>query len=266
MADNKGTLCARMARLGVLLAGCTAAAQVLAFAVAVTPPRVELAAKPGETVRQVIEISNMERGAQSLHFKTMDWSLTPAGGVVAQDALTAASCRPWFRLERPDVSLGGGAKVRYRTEVHVPADAPDQECRAMVSIEGADATTKNLPMAGRLGIIYYVRVGHAAASLTLERAEVRLLQGQRVPGLWFRNAGTASGRLQGYLTVVDSKGVQIEASMSTFPILPGEHRWMFLQLEKEGAQWSRLAWPLHVKGTLFAGKQQWKVDEWVKNG
>ena len=51
------------------------------FALAVVPPRFELQAKPGQKLREVIELSNTERSAGRYTIKTNDWTLNADASV-----------------------------------------------------------------------------------------------------------------------------------------------------------------------------------------
>src|SRR5450755_4444406 len=86
--------------LGVLLC---AAAHAQGFAALVSPPRFELAAKSGKTVRSVIEVSNRSTAPARYLIHTADWSLLPDFSVNFHDDLQEGSCRPWVAIERPEV-------------------------------------------------------------------------------------------------------------------------------------------------------------------
>src|SRR5438270_2513322 len=121
--------------LGVLV---SAPADAHGFAAQVSPPRFELAARAGKTVRNVIEVSNRSTAAGRYLIHTADWTLSPDFTVDFRDELQPGSCRPWVAIERPEVTVPGNGILRYRFEVSVPADAPPGECRFAVMIEGAD--------------------------------------------------------------------------------------------------------------------------------
>src|ERR1700730_1022731 len=106
------------------------------FAALVSPPRFELAAKPGKTLRGVIAVSNRSSTTARYLIHTADWTLAPDFSVNFYDALQPGSCRPWVAIERPQVEVPGGGTLRYRFEVAVPADAQPGECRFAVMIEG----------------------------------------------------------------------------------------------------------------------------------
>src|SRR5450432_4420137 len=181
--------------LGVLFC---AAAHAQGFAAQVSPPRFELTARPGKTVRSVIEVSNRSTTPGRYLVHTADWTLSPDFTVNFHDDLQPGSCRPWVAIERPEVVVPGGGTLRYRFEATVPANAPAGECRFAVMIEGAEpsiARTKGLdmPVTGRIGVIVYLTVGDGAPTLELLGPKVTTLNGQQVPTLRVHNSGTAHG-------------------------------------------------------------------------
>ena len=74
--------------LGSLLAG-SAAAQ--GFAAMVSPPRFELAGKPGKTLHGVFELSNRSTTPAKYRIHTADWTLAPDFTVNFEDALQPGS-------------------------------------------------------------------------------------------------------------------------------------------------------------------------------
>jgi fimbrial chaperone protein len=132
--------------------------QAQGFAALVSPPRFELATKPGKTLRGVIEISNRSTAPGHYVIHTADWNLARDFSVTFQDSLQPDSCRPWVSLERPAVEILGGGTMRYRFEVTVPADAPAGECRFAVMIEGAEPSIAmsqglSMPVTGTWGTV-----------------------------------------------------------------------------------------------------------------
>jgi hypothetical protein len=138
------------------------------FAAVVSPPRFELAVKPGERIRDVIEISNASDQPAKYRVRTGDWALGPDAGVTFSDAaLGPGSCRPWVAIERREILVPSGGRYRYRFEVQPPANTPAGECRFALLIEGDEHTVKTqsgltVPVSGRIGVIVYVIVGQAA--------------------------------------------------------------------------------------------------------
>lgn len=236
------------------------------FAALVSPPRFELTAKPGATLRSVIEVSNRSTGPGHYLIHSADWKLGPDFGVTFQDELQPDSCRQWVTLERPDVVVPGGATLRYRFELKVPADAQPGECRFAVMIEGADpsmAMNKGvlMPVTGRIGVIVYAVIGGGAPDLEVLAPLVATLNGQQVPTLRVHNSGTAHGRMSGFLTGTDAKGVSYDFTPADFPILPHEEREVFLTPSTGSDEHPTLTFPVTVKGTLEWGDRKTELNQ-----
>jgi len=236
------------------------------FAALISPPRFEVAAKPGKTLRNVIEVSNRSSAPAKYLIHTADWTLSPGFSVSFHDDLQPGSCRPWVALERPIVEVPGGGTLRYRFEVTVPADAPAGECRFAVMIEGAEpsiAASKglDLPITGRIGVIVYVTIGDGEPDLELLGPKITTLNGQLVPTLRVHNGGSAHGRMGGFLTGTDAKGISYDFTPADFPILPHEEREVFLTPSTAKDDHPTLTFPVTVKGTLEWGNHKTELNE-----
>jgi len=243
-----------------------AADDVQGFAAMVSPPRFELRVDPGKTERVVLEINNRALGNARYLVRTADWTLTPDFGVQFVDALQPNSCRPWVALERPEVAVPGGGGVRYRFEVSVPADAPRGECRFAIMVEGADAGMSaggnvSLPVNGRIGVIVYVAVGACAPDLEWFGPAVSTVNGRRVPSIRVHNGGDAHGRMGGFLTGTDAKGISYDFTPADFPILPQEERPVFLTPSTGDNDQPTLTYPVKVKGSLEWSGHKIDIDQ-----
>lgn len=241
-------------------------AQAQGFAASVSPPRVELATPAGQTVRQVLDINHASLQSGRYRVYTNDWVYQKDGTVAFSDELLPGSCRPWVALERRDLTIAAKGRHRFRVEVTVPALSPNAECRFAVMIEGQDPVQVQqegiaMPVSGRIAVIVYVAVGDAKAKLSV--AAHRTLAGPEstVALLDVKNAGNATGRLDGVLEAVDADGVKVELMPSNMPILPGETRSVALApLAPEGKAPPLLKYPLKVRGTLEIGKERLPLD------
>ena len=198
------------------------------FAAMVSPPRFELEAKPGETVRGVFELTNRADSTSEYLLRTADWTLSADYNVIFADDLQPGSCRPWVALERSSVSLPAGGTIHYRFEVAVPSTAPPGECRFAMLIEGKEASIAkagavSMPMTGRIGLIVYVTIGGASSSLELTGSKVVKVSGRDLPTLSMHNTGNAHGRVSGFLTGTDVNGVKYDFNPSDFPIIGRHH-------------------------------------------
>lgn len=267
-----------LALAGSFSLGFGAPAQAEEFALSVSPPRFEIAAQSGQTVRGVAELTNASGTATQLSFSTADWELTPQGGVTLSAAMKPGSCRPWVAIERHEIVLPAKAQLRYRFEVTPPAGTAPTECRFAIVVSGSEASVSpgenvSFPVGGQIALIVYVTIGEARPKLRIVKAAVAAVNGVRTPVLIVENTGLAHGRLSAFLDGTDAAGKKREFAPSTLPILPGETRMIALNIENDGdaveAQ-SRLpapggkaepiAYPLTVGGIISDSISTFKFD------
>ncbi len=239
------------------------------FAALVSPPRFEVAGKPGAMLREVIEVTNRSAAAGRYRLHTADFVLGTDYGVTFHDELLPGSCRPWVAIERPVVDLPGGGTIRYRFEVQLPADAPAGECRFAIMVEADEPTvakvgTVQLPVVGRIGVIVYVTVGDAAPKIEIFGPTTIALNGKQVPALRMHNSGTAHTRMSGFLTGKDASGRKFDFTPSDFPILPGDTRDVFFTPSTSDDQSPTLTYPVSVQGTLEWADQSTELNELFK--
>ncbi|MDB5941590.1 MAG: hypothetical protein JWQ13_1156 [Ramlibacter sp.] len=239
---------------------CAATCVHADFSFAISPPRFELTAKPGERVRQTIEITNASTTPGTLLIRTADWTFRSDDTVVLEDELRAGSCRPWVAIERRELTVPPRQPYRFRFEVAPPAGQAPVECRFAIMLEGKESSfagaTQSVPLGARVGVIVYVRVGDVAPELSVQDGRVEVRNGSPVAVIDVRNSGTAHGRLDGFLTGTDAQGQPLDVSAANTPILPGETRSIALKLTRQGDPNTvvQAAFPITVKGKLEWGK------------
>ena len=118
-----------------------------------------------------------------------------------------------------------------------------------------------MPVTGRIGVIVYLTVGKGAPDLEMLGPKIAELNGRQVPALRMHNSGTAHGRVTGFLTGTDAKGVSYDFTPSDFPILPHEQRDVFLTPSTATDDHPTLAFPVTVKGTLEWGSHSTAIDQ-----
>lgn len=260
----------------LLAAAALAAAPARAgFDVAISPPRLELHAKPGDTVRQTVSINNVGNNPERYLTKTTDWELGAAGEALFQEgAPKKGSCRPWVKLERHEIAVAAGETRNYRFEVHVPENAGNGECRfaLLVSSDAGTVTPSGgsfiqIPIVGRLAVIVYVTIGDAKPDMKLERIGMQKVSGKSLPVATFRNNGNAHGRVSGRLEALDANRRKIDLIADESVILPNSAHGITLN----PLDWSSgegktpafdLAPPMHIRGTLqFLGGGEIKIDQ-----
>ena len=258
---------ARTRTVGMLvsaLLGLSTAHPALAqgFGASISPPRFELQLKPGQTLRQVIDIQHVGLQAGRFRVYTNDWTLQADGSVAFSEALAPDSCRPWVALERRELSVEPNARYRYRFELSAPTDAAVRECRFAIMVEGVDPArvaqaNLNIPVGGRIAVIVYAAIGGAAPRLEVTAHRVAQVNGRALPVLEVRNTGNAHGRMEGFLNGADAAGQDFELSPSDLPILPGASRTVpLMPVTEERKPLPPIQYPFKVKGTLEWGAQR----------
>ena len=214
--------CAGLAALSLVI-GLPARANE--FALSVTPPRFELSAQAGQTIRAVAELSNASGAPTDLTFATAEWELTSDGGVILSNPLKPGSCRPWVAIERQRVTLQPKAQLRYRFEITPPANTTPVECRFAILVSGAEERVSpganfSFPVSGQIALMVYVAVGDVKPRLRIVKADVAKINGAQTPVLMIENTGTAHGRLSAFLSGTDAAGKKREFAPSTLPGWP----------------------------------------------
>jgi hypothetical protein len=243
------------------------------FSATVSPPRFELQGKPGEVIREIVEIDNAGDTPALFALRTADWDLTDSGGLtIFPPELQPNSCRPWVRIERRALRLQAQSGKRFRFEIHVPEDAPEGECRVALLVESGDdssilARAKNIsfPIDGRIAIIIYVSIGNAAPELSVQSLRLQDVNGRLTPVVLLENSGNAHGRPSGFLEGRDASGKRIDFAVAQTPILPGRSRATAIwENIAEGSEATKVTPPLQLKGTIEwrGGKQ--KIDTTLK--
>ena len=232
------------------------------FSAAITPPRFELEVDAGKTQRSVLEITHGGVQAGTYRIYTSDWTMADDGNInFDSEALRPGSCRPWVALERREVQIAPSAKLRFRFEISVPADAQAQECRFALMVESAEQTIGSgavqIPMNGRIGVIVYARVGAVRSDLGIVELKAVAGEAQTVPALIVKNAGTATGRFTGFVSATLPDGSVVDLTPNSIPILPGMQRVVELlplpPADRPTQPAPQLKWPLRVKGSLESG-------------
>lgn len=234
------------------------------FELAVSPSRLELAARSGQRLGQALALHNLSANAAALAFRTLDWTLSESGELSYHDALLPGSCRPWVTLERRTRSVPARSRVPFRLQIDPPADAPRGECRFMVAIEGLEpahqaqlqgqGASLQLPVGGRIAVAVYVAVNGARPQLELLHLGSDSIRTQRRAVVTVRNRGDAHGRLDGALEATDADGREWELLPDNGPILPGHTRTLALNARPVGSlpagAPAQPRFPLRVQGQL----------------
>lgn len=242
------------------------------FELGVAPSRFELSARPGTRVGQSMSLQNVSDQSTDVAVRTLDWNMTPEGGINYHEDLGPGSCRPWVTLERRRLTLGPRAREAYRFQVDIPSDAPRVECRFMIALEGAEpaATSKlgsggaavSLPVSGRIAIAVYIAINGAQPKLEVENLSTQLLRGRRLPTVTITNKGDAHGRLDGALDATDARGQKFELVPDASPLLPGQTRTLAFtaRTNAPGQKLDEPVYPIKAGGRLDWENGSFKVE------
>lgn len=256
---------------GVLLMAGTAPANAAAFEVAISPSRFEISGKSAGRLGQSLNIFNVGTSTTEVSVRTLDWSYSDTGNIAYHDELLPGSCRSWVTLERKTVRVAPQAKVAFRFQVDVPADAARGECRFMLAVEGIEpayqaqlqgsGASLNLPVNGRIAVAVYVLVNGAEPKLEVNDLGVKDINGKRTPFITVTNKGDAHGRLDGGLESVDAKGQKFDLLPESTPIMPGQTRTLPLQPRAEPNQKPpEVTFPIQSTGQLDWEMGSFKVN------
>ena len=91
--------------------------------------------------------------------------------------------------------------------------------------------------------------------------KIAALNGKQVPTLRVHNSGNTHGRMGGFLTGTDAKGISYDFTPSDFPILPHEEREVFLTPSTATDDHPTLTFPVTVKGTLEWGEHRTELNQ-----
>lgn len=241
----------------VISACLTSVANAVDFGAMISPPRLELQAAPGSTLREQIEIHNTRQQTAEFNIRTADWDMDGNGKLTFHTPdLQPGSCRPWTRIERRTIHIAPDAGKRYRIEIDIPADAPTGECRLALLFEApeqeheaAAANNISLPIRARVAVIIYVTVGDARPDLVVQGAHLDTVHGESTPVIQLRNRGDAHGRAGGFVTVTDARQRKFEYRFTPLPLLPGMQRDVPLQRAGEADKVTPVP-PLDITGKL----------------
>jgi len=261
------TAFARVLLTAALISSGSAVYADKGFSGGVSPSRFELVSKAGDVVRRSIKIYNLGARPSQFKVRTVDWDYSADGQISFQDELAENSCREWVALERHKISVVPDPQRprNFRFEIQIPEDAPAQECRFALMMEGqSDAHTAqfadgqvSLPVAGRIAVIVYLGVGGVDSKISIGRLSVRQVNSRLLPVLQVKNEGQAHGRLDSDLVAKTEDGKRLPLTIATSPILPGQTRYLALS----PVAGTELSYPLTVKGKIYSDAKSTDIDE-----
>lgn len=237
------------------------------FTGGVTPSRFELQSTSGKLVRRSLAIYNLGIAPAKYRVRTVDWSYSERGEISFIDTLTKDSCRRWVRLEQHQVSVLPDPKRprNFRFEINIPEDAPRQECRFALMLEGIDDEFVTqlsggqiaMPITGRIAVIVYLGINGVAPNLTVSEIITEKHNGKTQPLLKVTNSGDGHGRLDSELTAKTRDGDKLKLVVASSPVLPGQTRYLTLSpIDYK----KPIKYPLTIKGRIFSDNHTYSVE------
>lgn len=102
------------------------ASSVLAASLVVSPPRIDLRGKPGDTLQQTIKVTNSSDQSIRLNSKVSDFIVQDNAGTPIQINSTASGrylASPWFVIDQPDFVLAPQETKSIIAIIEIPAGA-----------------------------------------------------------------------------------------------------------------------------------------------
>lgn len=205
----------------------------------------------GRTTRQ-LEIANTEDKTAEISVFVADWTQDENGAVEAVDpsiARSPESATGWIGLNPQRFVLKKGEKKIVTLSLVMPKDAagmPLKEYRSMVFTETSDTQSQTaapgrelrVRVIGRIGTKIFIRNPQGLAKLDCAVTKVaeRTRDGKR--GLEIQTTNQGNVHIQSdasKVAVRDRSGTTVETlPISSFSILPGHERTVFVELPEDG--------------------------------
>lgn len=197
----------------------------------VSPPRLELTLELGQSVTEVIRVSNSATG--ETHFKayTMDWILSQKGEFIPIPSGSGdRSASPWITINPREFDIAPGGTQELRLGIKVPRDAAGGY-RSVVFVESAPSRisgTFGAAVVGRVGVVVYITVAGTAVrsgNITDLSAEFDGEKGILSGNIGFENTGNVHLRLAGSVEIRDTAGMTVaKVDIPGTVSLPGTYR------------------------------------------
>jgi len=199
--------------------------------VGVSPPRVIIAAEPGETVQGMVVVDHPGNDApMKVDIGLSDVAVQPNGEPVYLDpGSIPQSAATWISVAPPSFMLSPKEAREIHYAVHVPDNCNDGTYWAVIffdsgPVENQQSDGVGVKMRVRVGHVVYVNVGRIVKS-----GEIRGVRYQpptaRNPAeirVRFRNTGNGLMRLNGYVELHDLEGNTVtKATINNAASLPG---------------------------------------------
>jgi P pilus assembly chaperone PapD len=243
--EGRGNRClaALLGALGILVCSTP---RVSAQSVEVSPLRVELATRPGDTHTQAVTLTNQGSDPVRVRARVRDWFVS-RDGTPQFDAALPEPERPfmasaWVRLAPPEQVIQPGQQGIVRFTTMVPADTIDGGYRAAILMDFGPAGAapiverRSVQFRSRVATLLYVAVGKPPVAIEMVDLASRVSEDQpSVIVATLRNTGRAAARTTGTVLVRDGAGQTVRTlKIPNVPVLPMAERELAIPTAGEG--------------------------------
>ncbi len=238
----------------------------LAADIGITPPRLELSGRPGETVSATVTVLTTAPAEQQIATELSDWSLDPEGDIVFLPASSFIySASDWLNLDMTDFILESSGSQEVRVSLSIPADtALEGTYQSMVFFTVVPVQTET----SGVGVLTTTRIG-LAVYLTItgtEAPELELLdfyqEDDNSLSLAILNLGNTMSRLSGVVELRDETGaMKYRLEVPDVPVLRDSERELRLEFPEalESGFYVALALVQESYGGLMVGELNLQV-------
>ena len=235
----------------------------LAYAanIGISPPRIELAGRPGETITETIIVLGDTLGEQQVRVRVGDWTLKPDGElVILEPNSLPESSSNWVEPETEEFALVGKVSREFRISVTIPDDpslAGTYHSLVFFSVVPPVSESPGVAVVTttEIGMAVYVTI------LETEENSSQLLDfyqsDDRELSLLIMNEGNSLMRLGGKIELRDEEGVTVHfLDIPALPVLRESERDLVLAIpeEVEAGFYVALAFVEDSRGGLLVGE------------
>lgn len=201
----------------------------------ISPTKVELDVKPGDTISRDIEVSNRTGSTLTIEFSVEDFegSNDPQQATLFKgDEDSKWGARRWLQPEISSIVLKHGESVTFRTKVTIPKDAEPGGHYAALFASATYASQNEegaaINITSRVGSLFLIRVEGAVVEVgNLSKPEVQTLSeyGPINIGLVFNNQGNVHLKPSGHVTITNLLGQTVaDIPVPEWVVLPQASR------------------------------------------
>lgn len=182
----------------------------------ITPIRVELSGKKGESITDIFYVRNNASSPLRLKVYAENWTLREDGTPVFIGSNPVAySCRDWIKVNPQDFRLMPDDIKMVRYTISIPEEIDNAGFHASVSFENVPLTTEKLRASkmlftGKISAVVYVKVGDVNPDG--EILDMRITEEKNSTGiiLFIKNTGKTHFRTNGTIEIRNTLGEKVQ--------------------------------------------------------